>query len=58
MNDLESKTKIPVIALYADPIGTPEQDKLFYNSLQVNGDSSEQAYYELKDKYGAFRKFE
>ncbi len=37
VNDLESKTKIPVIALYTDPIGTPEQDKLFYKSLQVIG---------------------
>ena len=37
VNDLESKTNIPVIALYTDPIGTPEQDKLFYNSLQVIG---------------------
>jgi iron complex transport system substrate-binding protein len=37
VNDLEAKTGIPVIALYTDPIGTPEQDKLFYNSLQVLG---------------------
>lgn len=38
VNDLESKTGIPVIALYTDPIGTVEQDKLFYNSLQVIGE--------------------
>lgn len=37
VNDLETKTGIPVIALYTDPIGTPEQDKLFYNSLQIIG---------------------
>lgn len=37
VNDLESKTKTPVVALYANPIGTPEQDKLFYDSLRVVG---------------------
>jgi iron complex transport system substrate-binding protein len=37
VNDLQAKTGISVIALYTDPIGTPEQDKLFYNSLQIIG---------------------
>ena len=37
VNDLESKTRIPVIALYTNPIGTSEQDKLFYHSLRVTG---------------------
>ena len=31
VSNLENKTNIPVIALYTDPIGTPEQDKLFYS---------------------------
>jgi iron complex transport system substrate-binding protein len=39
VNDLEAKTGIPVIALYTDPIGTTEQDKLFYKSLRVIGDA-------------------
>ena len=37
VNDLENKTKASVIALYTNPIGTPEQDKLFYDSLRVIG---------------------
>ncbi|MDI9597512.1 MAG: ABC transporter substrate-binding protein [Atribacterota bacterium] len=37
VNDLSNKTNIPVIALYTDPIGTAQQDKLFYDSLKIIG---------------------
>lgn len=38
-DDLQNKTKIPVIALYTNPIGTPKQDELFYQSLKIIGEA-------------------
>ncbi len=37
VEDLQSKTGIPVITVYTNPIGTPKQDEMFYQSLRVIG---------------------
>jgi len=37
--DLQHKTRIPVIAVYTNPIGTPKQDELFYRSLRITGEA-------------------
>jgi iron complex transport system substrate-binding protein len=38
-DDLQHKTRIPVIAVYTNPIGTPKQDELFYRSLRITGEA-------------------
>lgn len=38
-DDLQNKTRIPVIAVYTNPIGTPKQDELFYRSLRITGEA-------------------
>ncbi len=35
VDDLQNKTRIPVIAVYTNPIGTPKQDEMFYRSLRI-----------------------
>jgi len=37
--DLQYKTRIPVISVYTNPIGTPKQDELFYRSLRITGEA-------------------
>jgi len=39
VDDLQNKTRIPVIAVYTNPIGTPKQDEIFYRSLRITGES-------------------
>ncbi|MDD4363502.1 MAG: ABC transporter substrate-binding protein [Atribacterota bacterium] len=38
VDDLMNKTKIPVVAVYTNPVGTPGQDKLFFDSLEIIGE--------------------
>lgn len=37
VDDLQNKTRIPVITVYYNAIGTPKQDEMFYQSLRVVG---------------------
>jgi len=37
VDDLQNKTRIPVITVYYNAIGTPKQDEMFYQSLRVIG---------------------
>jgi iron complex transport system substrate-binding protein len=39
VDDLQNKTKIPVIALYTNAMGTSKQDELFYRSLRITGET-------------------
>jgi iron complex transport system substrate-binding protein len=39
VDDLQSKTRIPVIAVYTNPIGTPKQDEMLYQSLKIIGEA-------------------
>lgn len=37
VDNLQNKTGIPVLAVYTNPIGTPEQDEMYYKSLRIMG---------------------
>jgi len=38
-DDLQNKTRIPVITVYTNPVGTPKQDEMFYQSLRTTGEA-------------------
>ena len=38
-DDLQNKTRIPVITVYTNPVGTPKQDEMFYQSLRITGEA-------------------
>jgi iron complex transport system substrate-binding protein len=38
VDDLQHKTRIPVVTVYTNPIGTPKQDETFYQSLKIIGE--------------------